>query len=115
MLVAAMYAAALSMLWILWRRRRQLALDAKRFALICLEALVCLPCALNLVRKVSVQLPISADLVDTARAHAPKGDVQRLLEEILRRLDEDLEAAEVGGPKWQTLTNYRARLAGFLS
>ncbi len=114
MLVAAMYAAAFSMLGILWRRRRELALDAKRFALISLESLVCLPCALNLVRKVSVQLPVGADLVDTARAHASEDDVQRLLGEILRRVDEDIEAAEVGGPKWQTLTNYRARLAGFV-
>jgi hypothetical protein len=115
MLVAAMYAAAFSMLWMLWRRRRELALDAKRFALICLESLVCLPCALNLVRKVSTQLPIGADLVDTARAYASASDVQRLLGEILRRLDEDIEAADLGGPRWQTLTNYRARLAELLS
>lgn len=115
MLVAAMYAAAFSMLWILWRRRRELTLDGKRFALICLETLVCLPCALNLVRKVSTQLSIGTDLVDTARAYASEGDVQRLIGEILRRLDEDIEAADVGGPRWQTLTNYRAQLSKLLS
>ena len=115
MLVAAMYAAAFAMLWMLWRRRRDLALDAKRFTVICLESLACLPCALNLVRKVSTQLPIGADLVDTARAYASAGDVQRLLGEILRRVNEDIEAADVGGPRWQTLTNYRARVVTFLS
>jgi hypothetical protein len=115
MLVGVMYTAAATTLWLLWRRRAVLALDGKRFALICAEALLCLPCALNLVRKVSTKLPVQADFVEAARAVLHGAELQRLLSQILRRVDEQIEDADAGGSKWQALMQYRARLAGLMT
>jgi hypothetical protein len=111
-LVGLMYAAAVFVLVWLWRQRMRLSLGKGTLALLTFESLVCLPCALNVLRKATGRIRIEADLLEVARPRVSAGELRQTTEQILRRIDESIESAENGSPEWQALTEYRARLAG---
>ena len=75
-----------------------------------LESLVCLPCALNVLRKASTRIHMAEDLLDIARPRLSAAQLRAATEQILRRIDEGIESAETGTPEWQALTEYRGRL-----
>lgn len=109
-LVGVMYLAAGVMLIALWRQRATLALRNSVLIGLTFESLVCLPCALNLPRKVSSRLSMSEDLLDAARTRLSKPELSRATEHIVGRIDENLASAEAGSAEWNALTRYRARL-----
>ena len=109
-LVGIMYTGAVVMLVGLWRQRVRLALRRSALIGLSFESLICLPCALNLPRKVSSRLSMSEDLVDAARARLPEEEFRRATEHILGRVDESLASAEAGSAEWDALNRYRARL-----
>ena len=108
--VWVMYAGALVMLVGLWRQRARLGLRHSALIGLTFESLVCLPCALNLPRKVSSRLSMSEDLLDAARARLSESELRRATEHIVGRVDESLASAEAGSAEWNALTRYRARL-----
>lgn len=109
-LVGVMYTGAVVMLVGLWRQRARLALRHSALIGLTFESLVCLPCALNLPRKVSSRLSMSEDLVDVARARLPEAELRRATEHIVGRIDESIASAEAGSAEWNALNRYRARL-----
>jgi hypothetical protein len=109
-LVGMMYAAATFVLVCLWRLRTQLTLRTGILAALTFESLVCLPCALNVLRKASTRIHMAEDLLDIARARLSATQLRAATEQILRRIDEGIESAETGTPEWQALTEYRGRL-----
>ena len=109
-LVGAMYTGALAMLVGLWRQRARLALHHSALMGLTFESLVCLPCALNLLRKVSSRLRMSEDLVDAARVRLTEAELRRATEHIVGRVDESIASAEAGSAEWTALNRYRARL-----
>ena len=111
-LVGVMYAATVFMLACLWRRRAQLTLGKGVLAALIFESLVCLPCALNVLRKASTRIPIAEDLLEIARPRLSAPQLRSATEQILMRIDEGIEIAEAGSPQWEALTAYRARLIG---
>jgi len=108
--VGLMYAGAAVMLVALWRQRTRLALRNSVLIGLTFESLVCLPCALNLPRKVSSRVSMSEDLLDAARARLSEPELRRAMQHIVDRVDEGLASAETGSPEWNALTRYRARL-----
>jgi hypothetical protein len=111
-LVGVMYAAAAFVLACLWRRRAQLTLRTGSLAALTFESLVCLPCALNVVRKASTRIHIAEDLLEIARPRVSAAQLRNATDQIVRRIDEEIEAAEAGSPEWDALTAYRLRLIG---
>jgi hypothetical protein len=109
-LVALMYTGAVIMLVEIWRQRAGLGLRRSALIGLTFESLVCLPCALNLPRKVSSRLSMSEDLLDAARARLSKAELRRATEHIVDRVDESLASAEAGSAEWNALNRYRARL-----
>jgi hypothetical protein len=109
-LVGVMYTGAVAMLVGLWRQRARLALRHSALIGLTFESLVCLPCALNLLRKVSSRLGMSEDLVAAARARLPEAELRRATEHIVSRVDESIASAEAGSAEWTALNRYRARL-----
>jgi len=109
-LVGFMYVGVFVMLFVLWRQRASLDLRSATLIGLTFESLVCLPCALNLPRKVSARLRLSDDLLDVARFHLAGPEFRRAIEHVLERVDEYLAAAEPGSAEWNALTNYRTRL-----
>lgn len=110
-LVTVMYTGAGFMLVALWRRRSHLALRNRTWIGLAFESLVCLPCALNLPRKVSSRLRMSEDLLDAARARLDGPALKQCTAHLAERIDEALAGAETGSAAWETLTRYRARLS----
>ena len=108
--VGLMYAGAVVMLVPLWRQRARLALRNSALIGLTFESLVCLPCALNLPRKVSSRMSMSEDLLDAARTRLSAPELRRATEHIVGRVDEGLASAEAGSAEWNALTRYRARL-----
>jgi hypothetical protein len=94
----------------LWRQRARLALHRSALVGLTFESLVCLPCALNLLRKVSSRLMMSEDLVDAARVRLTEADLRRATEHIVSRVDESIASAETGSAEWTVLNRYRARV-----
>jgi hypothetical protein len=112
LLVGTTYAAAAFVLTCLWRRRAQLRLGRGVLAALTFESLVCLPCALNLVRKASTRIHMAEDLLEIARPRLSTVQLRSATGQILRRVEEGIVSAENGSPEWQALTAYRARLIG---
>ena len=108
--VGLMYAGAVVMLVALWRQGTRLALRNSVLIGLAFESLVCLPCALNLPRKVSSRVNMSEDLLDAARARLSELELRRATEHILGCVDEGLASAEAGSAEWNALTRYRARV-----
>lgn len=109
-LVAFMYAGAAFMLVELWIARHRLALQRAALLGLTFESLVCLPCALNLPRKVSSRLRMHDDLLDAARTRVSDAEFRKATAQIAERVDERLASAEAGSPEWNALTRYRAQL-----
>jgi hypothetical protein len=114
-MVAAMYVSAIVVLWSLWRKRADIGIDRKRFTTLCFESLICLPCALNLVRKSSLGVQIEADVIELAPQLLSATDWRALAHNILRRVDEKIEAEEEHGTRWEVLTQYRTKLSGMMT
>jgi hypothetical protein len=110
--LAVMYAATLFVLACLWRARTRLRLATGNLAALTFEALVCLPCALNVLRKATTRIRMAEDLLDVARPRLTAVQLRTATEQIVRRVDEGIESAETGSARWRALTDYRARLLG---
>lgn len=111
-LVGVMYAATVYMLVQLWRQRRPLALRPAAMVAIALEALLCLPCALNLTRKMASRIHMSDDLLDAAQGRLSREELERATAFLVRRVEERIETVETDSAEWRVLSDYRARLLG---
>lgn len=109
--VAFIYAGIAAALVNLWRARGALGIAGRRFAALAFECLACPPCALNLMRRVTLALPIAEDASRVARRVLSSAEAGRVVGEILRRVDAELEETDEGSRQWQRLTDYRKRLA----
>ncbi len=110
--VGVTYAGAAWMLAAAWRQRAALRVGRAAFAAVAAESLVCLPCALNLPRKLAARVAMRADLLDTVQAFADPALLQVTIAQIAARVDEEIAALEPGSAAWRGLTEYRARLPG---
>jgi hypothetical protein len=90
--VAVLYACAMAALVLVWRRREALRLDTRRFAVLAFECIACVPCAVNLIRKLSMSWSYREDFVHAAERlldESQQSDVRRA---CLARIDEQIEA-----------------------
>lgn len=110
-LVGVMYAGAAFMLFELWSKRRRLTLRNAALFGLTFESLVCLPCALNLPRKVSSRLRMTEDLLEAARPRLSVREFGSAIAHVVERVDEQLASIESGSAEWNALTRYRAQLA----
>ena len=111
--LALAYGGALhGILWVYWHRER-FGLTRPRWAALALECLLCPPCALNLVRKVSVRLPATllptTELVQTASLLLEQSELERFHRELVPVLEETLEA-DADASKEAGLRHLRASL-----
>jgi hypothetical protein len=89
-------------------------LPREKFWLLAVESLLCPPCAINLVRKVSLQLPVAADLVVFAETLLPPEARQTVIRGVADRIEENLLFAEdMDAPQVKQAQDYAARLKGW--
>jgi hypothetical protein len=86
-------------------------LAREKFWLLVVESLICPPSAINLVRKVSLSLPVTVDLVAFADALLPPEARQGVVNGVIERIEESLLFAEdPDAPPVKMAQGYVARL-----
>ncbi len=82
-----------ALLW-LWFNRATFDLSGRRFVGLAFESLACSPFAVNLIRKISLGMPVSEDLVSAASRLQHSDDWHTTRMEMMVRLDEEIEGEE---------------------
>lgn len=110
MLVAALVVLYLNIIATLaWLgiNRARCGLSRRRFFALVVESLVCSPFALNLIRKVSAEMPINEDLVTVARRLQSPADWNASRMSIIARLDEELEFEDEHSERAAAIRHFR--------
>ena len=108
---ALLYANILVLLGWLALRRARYGLSGGRLARLAFEVLVCSPFALNLVRKLSTEMPVDEDLVRAARRLQPAEQWHASRKQILLRIDEELDFEAEDSGRSAALKALRGELA----
>ena len=109
--VALLYAAIAGALLWLTMKRRELGLSARRLGSLAFELVACPPFAVNVVRRVSVEMPLDADLALAARQLQRPQEWDATRGELIARLDEQIDAEDEGSARCALLKESRRRLA----
>ncbi len=113
MLLAALGLLYLSILaalaWVALHRAR-LPLPTKTLVLLGMECLVCPPFALNLIRTLSLAMPVAEDLAVAARALQAPEDWNATRLELIKRLEEEIDGEEEHSERAALLAHSRRRL-----
>jgi hypothetical protein len=89
--IAFLYLNILALLGWFVLKRAHFGLTRWRLATLAFESLVCSPFALNLVRKVSAEMPVAEDLVEAARRLQRAEYWEASRKQIIARIDEELD------------------------
>jgi hypothetical protein len=108
--IAVLYLNAMAVLVLLFRRRHQWGMTGKRFAAIAFESLVCIPCALNLVRKISSAIPVREDLVEAGKRLLSPDDFRFMLGLVAAQVIEELDMEDAQSDRHRELEAYRTRI-----
>ncbi len=87
---ALIYLADIGIVWLMWLYRRPLHLENRLFILPALELLICPPFAINIIRRLSMRVPVSEDFAHAARRLLCPQDWQAAQAEMLLRLDDEI-------------------------
>jgi hypothetical protein len=96
--------------WI-WFNRAIFGLSGRQFAGLAFESLICPPFALNLVQRVSMNIPVREDLVSVARRLQSPAAWAATRASLLARLDEELESEDADSARFGMLQARRRILA----
>jgi hypothetical protein len=92
--IVAVYAAIAATMMHVYRYRKALNLSGRAVAAIALDAMLCAPFALNIVRKIGLRQRLDVDLRTLAAAVLPAPAVQDLADVLGRRIKISLEFVE---------------------
>jgi hypothetical protein len=109
--IAFLYLNILVLLGWIALKRASFGLTGRRFAALAFEALVCSPFALNLVRKISAEMPVEENLVDAAKRLQKTHDWEASRRQIVARIDEELDFEDEESGRASALKMLRAELA----
>ncbi len=115
LLLAAIYALNLAMTVWLWRVRTALGLGARACIFLTVDLLLCPPFAINLVRKITLQLKQAGDPLLFAREHFGAAQLAALCAQLARRVRAELAADETDGAHHQQLQALCRRLEEMVS
>jgi hypothetical protein len=109
--IAVLYISnAGALLW-LGTRRRQLGMSTRQFGVLAFELLACPPFAVNVIRRVSGEMPLDADLMTVARQLQAPADWNVARGEFIARLDEQIEAEDEDSERIARLRDSRQKLS----
>jgi len=91
-------------------KRSAFGLTRRRLAALAVEALLCSPFALNLVRKVSSEMPVGEELDHAARRLQAPEDWRESRARLIARIDEELGAEDEASARGAALRARRASL-----
>ena len=94
----------------LWAYRETLGLTRKQVGKLAFEYLICPPFALNLIRAVSLAQPAREDLISAARRLETAEAWKATREQLLLRLNEEIEMEDETSVRMAGLRDQRAQL-----
>lgn len=109
--VGVLYAGIAGALLWLGMKRKELGLSARRLGSLAFELVACPPFAVNVVRRLSVEMPLDADLLAAARQLQGPEDWEATRGELIARLDEQIDAEDEDSERSALLKASRKRLA----
>jgi len=92
--LAVMYLGAAGALLWLGAKRSALGISRRQFWMLAFEFFACPPFAVNVVRRVAVEMALDSDLLSVARALQTPADWHASRGEFIARLDEQIDAEE---------------------
>ena len=108
---ALLYLSIVFALAYLWVYREGMDLTRKQIGKLAFEYLVCPPFALNLIRAVSLARPAREDLISAARRLETVDAWNATRNQLLLRLDEEIDMEDEGSERMAGLREHRAKLA----
>jgi hypothetical protein len=109
--LVALYATVIAALAVVWRQASVFKLSGRKFAALCFECLVCPPLAINLVRRLSLDLCPSADLLAVARQCLDSEAWQAACQILAQRLEDQISLEPQDSPRYAALQSRRIGLA----
>lgn len=104
------YLHVIAICGLLWKRRRPLGLTSRQFAALAFELLLCPPFAVNVVRRLSLSVPVGEDFsLASARLLTPER-LRAAQGEMLLRLDDEIAAEAEDSERMRTLVQRKALL-----
>jgi hypothetical protein len=113
--IAAVYAVIVMTMVQVYRYRKALNLQRRAVAAIALDALLCAPFALNIVRKIGLRQHFQVDLRTVAKTVLPPLTIQELITIMRERIHTSLGFLEPGEADFRTLAAYLADFEGLHS
>ena len=104
------YTSALTALGWIWIKRDMYQCTGKRLISLTIESLTCPPFALNLIRHLSLTVPISEDLLSAGRRLLPKSEWAQAVDQIINRVDNEVAWEEEGTARARALLSHRQQL-----
>ena len=109
--LALLYLNIMAALVWLFRQRKVLGLSRGRLAALSFECLICPPLALNLVRKLSLEVTSNEDLLRAAHRLLDTAAWQTAKMKFLAQLDDELEGEDEASTRFALLTLRRDHLS----
>lgn len=104
------YVNVLLIVLLLWFDRHKFDLTGKSFAVMALDLLICPPFALNIIRRLSLRVPVQEDLIHAARRLQTSDAWELTRVEVLARLDDEIGSEDEGTPRMAALLKRRSSL-----
>lgn len=98
-----------ALLW-LGAKRSELGLSRRQFGALTFELLACPPFAVNVIRRVAVEMALDSDLLSVARALQAPADWHASRGEFIARLDEQIDSEEENSERIALLRQSRQKL-----
>ncbi len=109
LVIAGIYVNNLVALIVLWTLRRRLHLDARRFAAVAAECLLCPPFAIHLIARIAALQPDAGDFYSACQALLAAGPMVEVKQQCLARLEDQILMEPEGSARAQALQLARAK------
>lgn len=108
--VVLFYACALLALGWVWFKRDMYQCTGRRLISLAVESLTCPPFALNIVRHLSLSVPVSEDLLSVGRRLLAEEEWALAIRQMVNRVDNEIAWEAEGTERAQALSSHRRRL-----
>lgn len=104
------YVNVLLIVFLLWLDRHKFGLTGKSFAVMALDLLICPPFALNIIRRLSLRVPVQEDLIHAARRLQTSDAWELTRVQVLARLDDEIASEDEDTSRMAALLKRRNSL-----
>lgn len=113
--LAEFYLSAIIVIIMMVVQRKSLEITLKDIASVSLESLICPPCGLNIIRKVSWRIKLNGNIVNLSNRLMTDNNYRACLQELNQKIDRELESLDEKDELFNRFNSYKARVRKELS